>query len=279
MLKLLMNAAIHWMKAGLPLRSLKIVIFSRNIDNISKSDQPLFDLFQKLKDIHEQGEEKQDKEVEVESDRYDIYLSYSEEDIKCVDQVVDVLVKNKTNIRVFSSIQKLDLETSWQTQLYDVIKKCTRVMALITPSFLQSERCTEQYNIALCHSRKTQESVLMPLYVSEVPYMPTYMRITQYIDCRISFQEKLNAACLTVIGSLSYEALEVTTKADKDTLASPKPANQTYDVFLSYSHCNSEHAMQIMKELRIKKPDLDIFIDTAELKAGGAWQLTLYNAL
>jgi hypothetical protein len=96
---------------------------------------------------------------------------------------------------------------------------------------------------------------------------------------RISFQEKLNAACLTVIGSLSYEALDLTTKADKDTLASPKPASQTYDVFLSYSHCNSEHAMQIMKELRIKKPDLDIFIDTTELKAGGAWQLTLYNAL
>ncbi len=62
MLKLLMDAAIHWMKAGLPLRSLRIVIFSRNIDNISKADQPLFDLFQKLKDNHEQ-EEKQNKEV------------------------------------------------------------------------------------------------------------------------------------------------------------------------------------------------------------------------
>ena len=72
MLKLLMNAAIHWMKAGLPLRSLKIVIFSRNINNISKSDQPLFDLFQNSKDIHEQGEEKQDKEV---GDQYNSWIN------------------------------------------------------------------------------------------------------------------------------------------------------------------------------------------------------------
>ena len=62
MLKLLVNAAIHWMKAGLPLRSLKIVIFSRNIDKINKADQPLFDLFQKLKDNHEK-EEKQEKQA------------------------------------------------------------------------------------------------------------------------------------------------------------------------------------------------------------------------
>jgi hypothetical protein len=117
-------------------------------------------------------------------------LSYSEEDVNFVDQVVGVLEKKKTNIRVFSSIQKLDLETSWQTQLYEVIKNCKRVMALITPSFLQSERCTEQYNIALCHSRKTHESVLMPLYVTDVQYMPTYMRITQYIDCRYDFPFK-----------------------------------------------------------------------------------------
>ena len=48
-----MNAAIHWMNAGLPMRSLKIVIFSRNIANISAGDQPLLDLFQELKDKHE----------------------------------------------------------------------------------------------------------------------------------------------------------------------------------------------------------------------------------
>ena len=65
MLKLLVDAAVHWMKAGLPLRSLKIVIFSRNIDNISKADQPVFDLFQELKSSHEQKEIKNEEQDKV----------------------------------------------------------------------------------------------------------------------------------------------------------------------------------------------------------------------
>ena len=67
MLRLLMNAAVHWMKAGLALRSLKIVIFSRNIDKISKADQPLFDLFQELKENYAQ-DEKQGAEIKVTED-------------------------------------------------------------------------------------------------------------------------------------------------------------------------------------------------------------------
>ena len=76
------------------------------------------------------------------------------------------------------------MEESWQEQLYDTITSCKHVMALITPSYLRSETCIEQYNIALCHSRKLHHSVLIPLYLSDVPCMPTYMEITQYIDCR-----------------------------------------------------------------------------------------------
>ena len=96
---------------------------------------------------------------------------------------------------------------------------------------------------------------------------------------RISFEEKLNAACITVIGSLSCEQVELLKNDVKDTSTSQETSNQTYDVFLSYSHRNLEHAMRIIKELRVKKPDLNIFIDRTELKAGGAWQLTLYTAL
>ena len=61
------------MKAGLPLRSLKVVIFSRNIDNISKADQPLFDLFQKLKNDHEQKEKENNEVGDQEIFGQDIY--------------------------------------------------------------------------------------------------------------------------------------------------------------------------------------------------------------
>lgn len=52
-----------------------------------------------------------------------------------------------------------------------------------------------------------------------------------------------------------------------------------YDIFLSYSHFNEDFAKKVVKELRIYQPDVNIFIDTAELKAGGAWQQALYEAI
>ncbi|CAH3154722.1 unnamed protein product, partial [Porites evermanni] len=50
MLRLIMNSAIHWIKAGLSLKTLKIVLFSRNPEKHSKTNEPLFDCFQKMKD-------------------------------------------------------------------------------------------------------------------------------------------------------------------------------------------------------------------------------------
>jgi hypothetical protein len=115
---------------------------------------------------------------------YDIYLSYCEEDKERIAFIVECLKKNKTNVKVFSKLQELDMYESWQEQLYATISSCKRVMALITPAYMKSTSCSEQYNIALCLSRKLNHNFLIPLYLSDVSYMPTYMGITQYIDCR-----------------------------------------------------------------------------------------------
>jgi hypothetical protein len=93
---------------------------------------------------------------------------------------------------VFSTLQELDMYESWQEQLYDTITSCKRVMTLITPAYLKSTSCSEQYNIALCLSRKLRHNFLIPLYLSDVSYMPTYMGITQYIDCRYGIDLSYN---------------------------------------------------------------------------------------
>ena len=54
MLQLIMNSAIHWIKAGLSLKTLKIVLFSRNPEKHSKINEPLFDCFQKMKDKYDE---------------------------------------------------------------------------------------------------------------------------------------------------------------------------------------------------------------------------------
>lgn len=41
-----MKAAVNWIKAGLPLRTLKIVAFSRHPDKENNTFKPLFNLFE-----------------------------------------------------------------------------------------------------------------------------------------------------------------------------------------------------------------------------------------
>ena len=100
-----------------------------------------------------------------------------------------------------------------------------------------------------------------------------YRKITRLFFCRIHDKEKVAEACTTVIGRL------VSFDVDQDTIGRLSLLEPNYDVFLSYSHFNEDVAKNVTKELRIYRPDINIFIDTAELKAGGAWQEALYEAI
>ena len=48
-LRQILKAAVNWIKTGLPLRTLKIVLFSRNPQKEDKSFVPLFQLFEEYK--------------------------------------------------------------------------------------------------------------------------------------------------------------------------------------------------------------------------------------
>lgn len=56
MLRLIMDSAIHWIKAGLSLKTLKIVLYSRNPKEHDRSLASLFECFQKFKDKYEEKE-------------------------------------------------------------------------------------------------------------------------------------------------------------------------------------------------------------------------------
>ena len=54
---------MNWMKAGLPLRTLKIVIFKRHPEKHNKEFEPLFQLFEEYKT------EVEDKDLAEESEK------------------------------------------------------------------------------------------------------------------------------------------------------------------------------------------------------------------
>ncbi|HMX41917.1 MAG TPA: toll/interleukin-1 receptor domain-containing protein, partial [Saprospiraceae bacterium] len=52
-----------------------------------------------------------------------------------------------------------------------------------------------------------------------------------------------------------------------------------YDLFVSYSHENTEEVLAIVGEMQRQRPDLEIFLDRQDLNTGSVWQQALYDAL
>ena len=114
---------------------------------------------------------------------YDVYMSHSPKDHDCALKVVKFL-QSQRNISVFHEFQELNDDKSWQEEIFNIMGKCARVVALLSPGYLETESCIEQYNMALCINRRSHGTVLAPFYITSMDYMPTYMSLIQYEDCR-----------------------------------------------------------------------------------------------
>ena len=58
--------------------------------------------------------------------KYDVYLSYHNDDKDQVDKVLEVLKKEKQDMRIFSRQQHLDAEAAWQNEIHDTMLQCAR---------------------------------------------------------------------------------------------------------------------------------------------------------
>lgn len=114
---------------------------------------------------------------------YDVYMSHSPKDHDSALQIAKFL-RTAKKVRVFQEFQELNDNESWQEEIFDIMGKCARVIALLSPGYLERESCIEQYNMALCINRRSHGTVLAPFYITSIDYMPTYMSLIQYEDCR-----------------------------------------------------------------------------------------------
>eukprot|EP00795_Rhopilema_esculentum_P000773 gene772-10502_t len=213
---------------------------------------------------------------------YDVYLSYSPKDQDVADLVQQKLLQNHSSIKIFSQQQHVNEDVSWQDEVYDVMAACARVIALLTRNYVTDSNCLEQYNIALCCTRSMERDYLAPFYVDTIDNLPTYMSLIQYIDCSPSDDAKISMACMAVINWLQTHKFEIQHLVSETqsalTIGSTNDC-PNYDIFISYSHANTDAAQRIKDQLLSLHPTWNIFIDVAELKSGTAWQAKLYKSI
>ncbi|XP_070564317.1 uncharacterized protein [Ptychodera flava] len=130
MLQSMVEGAVNWIKAGLPLRKLKIVLFANvegtnQVQQAKKRFEDISQIFSELKQKYE-GQQFMPEEVPI---QYDVYLSYSEKDSESAMKLKESLQKMKKDIKIFLEQQELVADEVWQDTIYQVMLTCAKVVA------------------------------------------------------------------------------------------------------------------------------------------------------
>lgn len=173
-LSCMVETAANWMKAGLPLKCIKLVIYSEGDSNMNK-------LFSALKKTITDKSIIKEEKAEI---KYDLFITYEEGDKELATMVTKVFQAKNKDLRIYTELQKFDKNKTWQDSVFKIMSCCQKIVAILTPSFVNSKDCLDLFNMAMCCNRLKNSEMLFPFLVTSVDSMPVYMKLVQYFDCR-----------------------------------------------------------------------------------------------
>jgi hypothetical protein len=183
LLEPLLDAAVHWMSLDFPLERLAIVAHGE------AEARRLAEEFARLKGRYG------DFSPPSIAPRFDVFLSYSHHEDDAAGFMVEQLEQQRPGVRVFYDRRSLDAGVAWQEELYEAIDASSQFLAMLSPRYVDSKVCREEFNIALYRRRETASELLFPvlLYTAD---LPSYMAaLVQYVDCREADRAQLRQAC------------------------------------------------------------------------------------
>lgn len=189
----LLEAAAEWLANGLPIKTIKIVASSA----LTAAElRGAFSVFKR------QFKAPAAPIVPpVPTYKYDLFISYCWANKDDVDFLVDELKQQRPGIRIFLDRLELKPGAAWQHQIFQALDECAKIVTVYSPDYLQSKICLFEYNAALVRHRDANETVLMPIFLRTVA-LPTFMKLTQYLDCRESDQAKLRDAATKILAEV-----------------------------------------------------------------------------
>lgn len=187
----ILTATLNWLKTGLPIDEIMIVEKSE-----VKADQ-IINLLPEFADQYKSPISRTSNSVK----EYDVFISYSHSNTEEMLFVVGELRKIKPDIKLFVDHKELIAGSSWQQEIYEAIDNSRLVLTLISPTYLSSSVCKEEYNIAVFRHRESDKEVLIPIYLYN-SNLPTYMKLVQYNDCREFSKSQISTLCKLVVEML-----------------------------------------------------------------------------
>src|SRR4051794_34044499 len=95
----------------------------------------------------------------------------------------------------------LEVGLAWQEEIYSSLERSPYVVALLSPDYLQSKACKDEFAMARLHGDWLKQRVLRPVYVFEAK-LPARMLFVQYLDAREGDTSRVREAASAIAGLL-----------------------------------------------------------------------------
>ena len=173
MLEALAEESVQWLSSGLTLDCIKIVALPK-----WKGSPELRETFERVKERHPQRAAARPDDF-----RFDAFISYSHQDKVAVDGLLDDMRACRPDLRAFVDRLELEPGLSWQQHIFESLDASRRVICVLSPDYVASKVCQEEFNMALFRQRESDAPVLLPVYL-RTAQLPTYMKLRQWEDAR-----------------------------------------------------------------------------------------------
>lgn len=116
---------------------------------------------------------------------HDVFISYAHKDPKQAQLLLDEFEKQYPDMEVFYDRQDLQVGGMWQKSLYYSLDTVKCVVALVSPSYLSSVVCQEEFNIAMYRSQNNANDLLLiPVCIEDIPSVPCLYGQHRLVDFR-----------------------------------------------------------------------------------------------
>ena len=132
---------------------------------------------------------------------YDVFISYSRKNAHDSEMLEKALRQHRPEIRIFVDRKNLDVGSAWQIEIFESLDKCRKVVAMLSPEYIASKVCKEEFNIAWLRGREADDDIIFPLYLYSAP-LPTYMKYKNFLDCREGEASRIEEASRRLLDTL-----------------------------------------------------------------------------
>ncbi len=232
MFPVLIDTAIFWLKQGLPLDCIKIVVRSEeyierasvlfvkaaenirspepqapavvNREDAMESNQPETNITRE-QEVYDKA--KKDLPVDhlvpqaIENTAIDYFISYAHTQTKLIQHFVDALLKIQPGLKIFYDKNSITAGGLWIREISDAITRAVKVLIFMSPDYSASMVCWDEFQCAKLKEYNNKTSVIQTIYLTTDPKLPPIMGIHSYIDCREGDLVKLATACEQLLTS------------------------------------------------------------------------------